>query len=85
MTTKPRSCPINDIEHIRKFVAYAKRRVNDAEYYPPINHYRYLAALALYSKCLTVAGAIITLLEADFSDEGFGMTRTLMDVFITLH
>jgi len=49
------------------------------------SHYRYLAALALYSKCLTVAGAIITLLEADFSDEGFGMTRTLMDVFITLH
>lgn len=44
-----------------------------------------MVALALYSKCITVAEATIALLDAGFSDEAFGMTRTLVDIFITLH
>jgi len=84
MSTKPRVCKTPEIEHVRKFVAYAKLRVNAATYYPPLNGYRYMVALALYSKCLTVAEAIITLLDADFGDEAFGMTRTLVDIYITL-
>ena len=46
--------------------------------------YRYMVALALYSKSITVAEAIMALLDAGFSDEAFGMTRTLVDIFITL-
>jgi len=83
---RPRQiCPHSEIEHVRKFVAYAKLRVNEAWIYPPVNAYRYMVALALYSKCITVAEAILSLLDAGFSDEAFGMTRTLVDIFITLH
>jgi len=85
MIPQSRLCQRSDIEHVRKFVAYAKLRVNSAWYYPPRSGYRYMVALALYSKCITVAEAIIVLLDAGFSDEAFGMTRTLVDIFITLH
>ena len=84
MTRKPRPCKTKDVEHVRKFVAYAKSSVNDAWYYPPLNAYRYMVALALYSKCITVAEATIALIDAGFGDEAFGMTRTLVDIFITL-
>lgn len=78
-------CTRSQIEHVRKFVAYAKLRVNGAWIYPPVNAYRYMVALVLYSKCITVAEATLALLDAGFSDEAFGMTRTLVDIFITLH
>ena len=77
-------CERSEIEHVRKFVAYAKVCVNEARIYPPVNDYRYMVALALYSKCLTVAESILALLDAGFGDEAFGMTRTLIDIFFTL-
>jgi hypothetical protein len=79
-----RVCKHSDIEHVRRFISYAKLRVNSAWYYPPRNGYRYLVALALYSKCLTVAEAIILLVDGGYGDEAFGMTRTLVDIFISL-
>ncbi len=85
MSTQPRQCKHSDIEHVREFVAYAKLRVNAARYFPPLNGYRYMVALVLYSKCLTVAEAAMVLLDAGFSDEAFGMTRTLIDIFFSLH
>jgi Family of unknown function (DUF5677) len=85
MSTKPRECAQSEIEHVRKFVAYAKLRVNAARYYPPNSAPRYLLALALYSKSITVAEATMALIHAGFSDEAFGMTRTLIDIFFTLH
>jgi Family of unknown function (DUF5677) len=85
MGTPTRNCKRSELEHVRKFVAYAKSRVNAARYYPPLNSHRYTVALALYSKCLTVAEAAMLLIGAGFSDEAFGMTRTLVDIFLTLH
>jgi hypothetical protein len=84
MSALSRPCPHADTEHLRKFLAYAKWLVNEARYYPPITTHRYLVALALYSKCLTVAEATLVLIEAGFGDEAFGMTRTLMDIYFTL-
>ncbi|HEY4899647.1 MAG TPA: DUF5677 domain-containing protein [Terriglobales bacterium] len=77
-------CTRSEAEHVRKFVAYAKLRVNEAWIYPPVNAYRYMVALALYSKAITVVEATLSLLDAGFSDEAFGMTRTLVDIYITL-
>jgi hypothetical protein len=85
MSTRPRDCKNPEIEHVRKFIAYAKLRLNAAWYFPPANAPRYLVALALYSKSITVAEATMTLVDAGFSDEAFGMTRTLIDIFFTLH
>ncbi|HLX82352.1 MAG TPA: DUF5677 domain-containing protein [Terriglobales bacterium] len=84
MSASIRRCPHSDVEHLRKFLDYAKRLVNDAWIYPPISAHRYLVALALYSKCLTVAEATLVLIEAGFGDEAFGMTRTLIDIYFTL-
>lgn len=81
---KKRPCGQSEVGHLRKFLAYAKRQINEREIYPPINQYRYLVALALYSKSLTVAEAVVVLLDAGFSDEAFGLTRTLIDVYFTL-
>jgi hypothetical protein len=81
---KAPSCTTNEVEHIRKFVAFVKTSVNNAWYYPPLRAYRYMVALALYSKCITVAEATIALLDSGFADEAFGLTRTLVDIFITL-
>jgi hypothetical protein len=50
-------CTRSQIEHVRKFVAYAKLRVNEAWIYPPVNAYRYMVALVLHSECITVAEA----------------------------
>jgi hypothetical protein len=77
-------CNRSQVEHIRKFVAYAKRCLNETRYYPPSYGYRYMVALVLYSKCITVAEATLVLIEAGFSDEAFGMTRTLVDISFTL-
>jgi hypothetical protein len=87
MSTRLPPCNRPDIEHVRKFVAYAKTCLNETRYYPPVNGYRYAVALALYSKSITVAEAIIALLDAGFSDEAFGVTRTLIRPFhyIAIH
>ena len=78
-------CERSEVEHVRKFVAYVKRRLNGTRYYPPYEGYRYMVALALYSKAITVAEATLVLIDAGFSDEAFGMTRTLIDISFTLH
>lgn len=84
MSTQRLRCKRSETEHVRRFVEYAKLCVNEARVYPPVEGYRYMVALALYSKCITVAEATLALLEAGFSDEAFGMTRTLVDILITL-
>ncbi len=85
MPKQSEQCKRSDIEHVRKFVEFAKATLNDAWYYPPSGGHRYMVALALYSKCITVAEATIVLIDAGFTDEAFGLTRTLIDIFITLH
>jgi hypothetical protein len=79
-----RVCKRSEVQHIRKFLDYAKQQLNDACIYPPLNSYRYLIALALYSKCLTVAEATLVLVESGFGDEAFGMTRTMVDISFTM-
>ena len=77
-------CERSEIEHVRRFLDYAKWVVNETRYYPPANGYQYLVALSLYSKSITVAEAALALIDAGFSDEGFGLTRTLVDIYFTL-
>lgn len=81
---KVRVCKRTEVEHLREFIAYAKKLVNDAWYFPPNHGYEYMIALALYSKSLTVAEATLVLIEAGYGDEAFAMTRTLIDIYLTL-
>jgi hypothetical protein len=80
----PTRCERSEIEHVRKFLDYAKRVVNETRYYPPAHGFQYLVALSLYSKSITVAEAALALIDAGFSDEAFGLTRTLVDIYFTL-
>jgi hypothetical protein len=77
-------CARSEVEHVRKFLACAKVRLDETRYYPPVNRHRYLVALALYSKCITVGEATLVLLDAGFNDEAFGMTRTMVEISLTL-
>src|SRR5215469_6879697 len=81
---RTRACKISDVQHARKYVTFVKEQLNAVRYYPPLNAYRYTVALALYSKALTVAEATLVLLDADFGDEAFGLTRTLVDIYFTM-
>jgi putative transposase len=45
-------------------------QLNETRYYPPLNGYKYSVAVALYSKCITVAEATIALLT-----RGSAMTK----------
>jgi hypothetical protein len=85
MSASRRPCTRPEIGHLRKFIAYAKRSLNAARIYPPADNHKYMVALALYSKAITVAEATVALLDAGFNDEAFGMTRTIVDVFFSLH
>jgi hypothetical protein len=85
MAKSIRVCRRSEVEHLRKFLEYAKRQLNEARIYPPLSAYRYLVALSLYSKCLTVAEATLVLLESGFGDEAFGMARTIVDISFTMH
>jgi hypothetical protein len=69
MVTTPQPCKRDQVEHTRRFIAYLKAQLNETRYYPPTNGYRYLVALALYSKCITVAESILVLVEAGYGDE----------------
>lgn len=73
-TTKLRSAMAGTQWHVSVGVPMAR-----LGYDPKLNAYRYTLALALYSKRLTVAEATMSLLDAGFTDEAFGMTRTLVD------
>lgn len=85
MSISDHPCKRDQVEHVRKFLASLKSQLNETRYYPPTNAYRYMVALGLYSKSITTAESILVLIEAGYSDEAFGMTRTLVDIFITLH
>jgi hypothetical protein len=50
MTLTRLHCNRSEIKHVRRFVEYAKRLVNEASYYPPYDGYGYMVALALYSE-----------------------------------
>lgn len=85
MATPIGVCKWSEVHHLGKFLAYAKQQLNEARIYPPLNSYRFLVALALYSKCITVCEAILVLLEVGFGDEAFGMTRTIVDISFSMH
>ena len=55
--------------------------INESGIIPATGYIRSKIILALLSKCLTVGRAVCTLVEAGFSDEAFGLARTLIDIY----
>jgi hypothetical protein len=58
--------------------------LNESEYIPATNFHRSKVLLALLSKALTMGRAICTLVDAGFAGEAFGLSRTLIEIFLTI-
>lgn len=77
----PKKLNVNDV---RSIVARLEHYIDQAEFIPAVRFYRGIILLALLSKALTVARAICLLVESDFHGEAFGVSRTLIDIYLTV-
>jgi hypothetical protein len=69
---------------VRSFIKKTVRHINRAQYYPRLTEPSDLVVLALASKALVVGSAVCNLVEADFYEEAFGLTRTLVEIYLNL-
>jgi hypothetical protein len=58
--------------------------IDESAFIPASHFYRSRVLLALLSKALTVSRALCALVEAGFFAEAFGMSRTLVDLFLSV-
>ena len=68
------------LESIEKLERY----LDEAEFIAASSSHRGIVILALFSKSLTVSRAICCLVQGGFSEEAFGMVRTLTDIYFTV-
>jgi hypothetical protein len=66
-----------EIEKLEKFI-------DDSEFLPASRFYRSNVLLALISKALTVGRAVCALVREGFAGEAFGLSRTLIDIFLNV-
>lgn len=59
--------------------------INDLTVIPSTSYVGTAVLLALLSKSLTVSRAICELIESGFPAEAFGLTRTLVELYLTIH
>jgi len=78
MTSRP------EVEQVRSLVSQLEDFVNRSDIIPAVRRYRTIVVLGLLSKALTVARAVCCLVENGFPAEAFGLTRTLIDIYLTL-
>lgn len=58
--------------------------LNRTRYYPRAHLFADKVALALLSKAITVAESVLSLVEAGYPEEAFGLSRTLVEVALNL-
>jgi len=58
--------------------------INELRIIPATSFYRSKVLLALLSKCFTMSRAVCALVDAGFAAEAFGLSRTLIEVFLTV-
>jgi Family of unknown function (DUF5677) len=75
---------LEDVPAVIKFIHLLERYVNEMEVRPRQGYAADWVLLALVSKSLWVAKAVCNLVRSGFSEEAFGLTRTLTDIFFTV-
>lgn len=58
--------------------------INDSRFWPAARRYRSNVLLALISKALTLGRAVCALVQAGFPGEAFGLSRTLIEIFLNV-
>lgn len=82
-TKEPESAQLKVSEVLPKIEAL-ERYINELRMIPSTSYLRTAVLLALLSKALTVARAICSLIETGFPAEAFGLSRTLVEIFLTV-
>jgi hypothetical protein len=72
------------VPQVVSFVERLEHFINESEFIPATAAYRGTVVLSLISKSLTVSRAVCVLVQSGFPEEGFGLTRTLIDIFFTM-
>lgn len=72
-------------EQVKKLIDEVTSFINDLKYWPSIDTSLGIVVWALVSKSLVVGRAICVLVEQGFYEEAFGLSRTVLDLFFTVH
>jgi hypothetical protein len=73
-----------EIASVLKSIKKLEDFIDESEFVPATADYRGIVILALLSKCLTVGRAICALVKVGFPEEAFGLSRTLIDIYLTV-
>lgn len=74
----------SDLDRVQRYIRRVRDLFDKKGYYPRNTVYTDTVFLALLSKSIRVSEAICSLVTSGFDEEAFGMTRTLIDVLITI-
>jgi hypothetical protein len=74
----------NALRLVREYLETLASFINAEEMYPRVIFHLDAVILALLSKALRVGQAICLLVEHGFTDEAFGLSRTLLEVSLTI-
>jgi hypothetical protein len=71
-------------EQVLALIEKLERFIDTSEFIPAAHFYRSHVFLSLISKALTVGRAICSVVQAGFPGEAFGMSRTLVEILLTV-
>ncbi len=83
-TKEPKTAALK-VSEVLPAIEALEKYLNDLAIIPSTSYVGTAVLLALLSKSLTVARAICCLVESGFPAEAFGLTRTLVDLYLTVH
>lgn len=78
------AAPLPDIKEILQLIQKLEEYINDSGYIPATAYFRSKVLLGLVSKLLTTSRAVCCLVDAGFYGEAFGLSRTLIEIFLTV-
>ena len=72
------------IDEVRQLISKLECHIDESRTIPATRRFRTIVTLALVSKALTLGRAVCCLVEQGFAAEAFGLTRTLIDIYLTV-
>lgn len=73
-----------DTEQILRLIRKFENFINESSYIPATAYFRSKVLLGLVSKLLTTSRAVCCLVNGGFHGEAFGLSRTLIEIFLTV-
>jgi Family of unknown function (DUF5677) len=83
-TAEPKTAQLR-VRNVLSRIEVLESYINDLTVIPSTSYVGTAVLLALLSKSLTVSRAICELIGSGFPAEAFGLTRTLVELYLTIH